>query len=193
MDRDVMQEIRDELCESFTDVEFRSFFNDIASDLREHLQTGGTLASLVEGSLDLLERHKRIDASFFLRWRQLRKARAARVAELASLADIELHEPAAGEDQRHAVDADGSAALEHLSPKELAIRAAGVVYFFFMAHDSRNSPNRALLVSGAFLLGIVLPDALSRGRAVFVATLLAGIGVIVYARFLEVRHPTPAT
>lgn len=193
MDREVMQEICHELCDSFTDAEFRSFFSDIAPDLREHLQTSATLASLVEGALDLLKRHKRIDASFFLRWSQLRKARAARIAELESLAGIQLPEPPAGEEQRHAVDADGSAALEKLSPKELAIRAAGVVYFFFMAHDARNSPNRALLVSGAFLLGIVLPDALSRGRSVFVATLVAGVGVIVYARSLEVRHSTPAT
>jgi hypothetical protein len=193
MNREVMQKICQEVCEAFTDVEFRSFFNDIASDLREHLQTSGTPASLVEGALDLLERHKRIDASFFLRWRQLRQARAARIAELASLAGIELPETSTVEDQRHTVAADGSTALERLSPKELAIRVAGVVYFFFMVHNARNSPNRAMLVSGAFLLGIVLPDALSRGRSVFVATLLAGIGVIVYARFLEIRPSSPAT
>lgn len=193
MNREVMQAICHELCEAFTDVEFRSFFNDIASDLRDHLQTSGTLASLVEGALDLLERHKRIDASFFLRWRHLRPTRAARVAGLVSLAGIELLKGPAGEDQRHAVADDGSTTLEHLPPKELAIRAAGILYFFFMAHDARNSSNRALLVSGAFLLGIVLPDALSRGRSIFFATLLAGVGVIIYARFLEVRHSTPAT
>lgn len=84
-----------------------------------------------------------------------------------------------------------STVLQKFSGLELAMRAGGVVYCVYMTYDSRKSPNRALFVSGSFLLGVVLPAALSRGRFAFFVTLIVGAGVILYAQYLETRRMNP--
>ncbi len=193
MDRNVIRAIFEDLCSSFCEAEFLSFFKDIAHDINHSLPTGGTLASLIEGAVELLDRHDRIDAGFFLRWSELRPARSVRIAELAAMAGATVPEAPADKNQIGPETAGCSTALQKVSPVDLAVCAGGVVYFVFMTYDSRKSPNRALFVSGGFLLGIVLPAALSRGRFTFFVTLVFGVGVIVYARFLEAQRPTPAT
>jgi len=151
MDRNVIRAICEELCRSFNDVEFRSFFKDIAHDLHHSLPIGSTEATLIEEAVELLERHKRINCAFFLQWRESRSARSERIAELAAMAGVAMTEPAAEENQVRLEASACPPMLQKFSPMDVAMRAGGVAYFVYMAHDSRESPNRALLVSGGFL------------------------------------------
>ncbi len=192
MDGDAKKAICNALRDSFDDAEFRRFIEDVAPELRHELPARDGLTSLVDEAFELLKRRGRVNALFFETWSKHRPGRTDRITELAVMAGCQPSDDARRAAPADAAPPDESKALEELSPAELSMRAAAFVYFVFILYDARGSPHGALLVSGGFLLGVVLPATLPRGRVAFVATLLAGVGVIVYAKFLESRRPAPA-
>lgn len=182
-----------ELGESFTEAEFRRFLGEVASDIRHELPTAGSLAGLINEAIDLLERHDRVDARFFDSWRELRPARSSRITELAAARGCTTRTEAEPAPHGKAATPGNPTALADLSPAALACHVGAVVYFAIMIYDARASSQRALLVSGSFLLAVILPASLSRGRLVFVVTLLAGVSLIACGKCLESQRPAPSS
>lgn len=172
-----------QLCEQFTEPEFRRFFRTVAPTLAAELLGEASLARLVGEALDVLARHGRIDREFFVAWGHARPGHRSTIAAIALRFGVELPDPSAGTSNSGPASGRSFA----LSEQDI-MRVACALMFFGILYRERDSDNPALVWLGALLLCVVLPSPLIRGRVEFSVTLIAGAGMVGAGKYLDARR-----